>query len=47
MRSAPEGLLRRPPLIDTNEVFGVSNIPIGNGYDYNGREYFASVGVRF
>ncbi|MBA4764016.1 MAG: TonB-dependent receptor [Erythrobacter sp.] len=36
-----------PPLIDTNEVFGVSNIPIGNGYDYNGREYFASVAVRF
>lgn len=36
-----------PPLIDTNEVFGISNIPIGNGYDYNGREYFASIAVRF
>lgn len=36
-----------PPLIDTNEVLGISNVPIGNGYDFNGREYFASVGVRF
>ncbi len=36
-----------PPLIDTNEVFGVSNTPIGNGYDLNGREYFGSVSVRF
>jgi len=36
-----------PPLIDTNEVFGVSNTPIGNGYDLNGREFFGSISVRF
>jgi len=36
-----------PPLIDTNEVFGISNIPIGNGYDLDGREYFASIGYTF
>ncbi|MDG6077979.1 TonB-dependent receptor [Erythrobacter litoralis] len=36
-----------PPLVDTNEVLGISNFPIGNGYDYDGREYFASVGFKF
>ena len=36
-----------PPLIDTNEVFGLSNTPIGNGYDINGREFFASISARF
>ncbi|APE27077.1 TonB-dependent receptor domain-containing protein [Aurantiacibacter gangjinensis] len=36
-----------PPLIDTNEVFGISNTPIGNGYDLNGREFFGSISVRF
>ncbi|MWV27326.1 TonB-dependent receptor domain-containing protein [Aurantiacibacter rhizosphaerae] len=36
-----------PPLIDTNEVFGISNTPIGNGYDLDGREFFGSVRVRF
>ena len=38
---------KKPPLIDTNEVLGISNTPIGNGYDLNGREYFASIGVKF
>ncbi|MEE1877404.1 TonB-dependent receptor domain-containing protein [Altererythrobacter litoralis] len=38
---------RNPPLIDTNEVFGINNIPIGNGYDLNGREFFGSVSVKF
>ncbi|MBI1403409.1 MAG: TonB-dependent receptor [Porphyrobacter sp.] len=38
---------RDPPLIDTNEVFGINNIPIGNGYDLNGREYFASIVAKF
>lgn len=38
---------RDPPLIDTNEVFGISNTPIGNGYDLNGREFFASVSAKF
>ncbi len=36
-----------PPLIDTNEVFGVSNISIGNGFDLNGREFFGSLNVKF
>lgn len=36
-----------PPLIDTAEVLGISNTPIGNGYDLNGRQYFGSVSVRF
>ncbi len=36
-----------PPLIDTNEVFGISNTPIGNGYNLDGREFFASVLYRF
>ncbi len=38
---------RKPPLIDTAEVFGISNTPIGNGYDLDGREYFGSISVRF
>ncbi len=38
---------RKPPLIDTNEVFGISNTPIGNGYDLDGREFFGSVSVKF
>jgi iron complex outermembrane receptor protein len=37
----------KPPLIDTNEVFGISNTPIGNGYDLDGREFFASINLRF
>ncbi|MFL0357389.1 TonB-dependent receptor domain-containing protein [Erythrobacter sp. GH1-10] len=36
-----------PPLIDTNEVFGVSNIPIGNGYNLDGREFFGQLLYRF
>ncbi|MDY7098402.1 MAG: TonB-dependent receptor [Pseudomonadota bacterium] len=36
-----------PPLIDTNEVFGISNVPIGNGYNLDGREFFAQVLYRF
>ncbi len=36
-----------PPLIDTSEVFGISNTAIGNGYDINGREFFGSLSVRF
>ncbi|RPF72003.1 TonB-dependent receptor domain-containing protein [Aurantiacibacter spongiae] len=38
---------KKPPLIDTDEVFGISNTPIGNGYDFDGREYFGSISVRF
>jgi len=36
-----------PPLIDTAEVFGISNTPIGNPYDFDGREFFAQVLYRF
>ncbi|MFU7528859.1 TonB-dependent receptor domain-containing protein [Qipengyuania sp. ASV99] len=36
-----------PPLIDTNEVFGIANTPIGNGYDLDGREFFGQVLYRF
>lgn len=36
-----------PPRIDTNEVFGIANTPIGNGYDLDGREFFASVSYKF
>ncbi len=32
-----------PPLVDGNEVFSISNVPIGNGYDLDGRTFFASV----
>jgi iron complex outermembrane receptor protein len=38
---------RKPPEVDGNEVFAISNVPIGNGYDLDGREFFASVKYRF
>ncbi|WP_057883492.1 TonB-dependent receptor domain-containing protein [Tsuneonella troitsensis] len=38
---------RDPPRIDTAQVFGVANTPIGNGYDLNGREFFASTSIKF
>jgi len=38
---------REPPLVDSNEVFAISNTPIGNGYDFNGREFFFSANYRF
>lgn len=38
---------KKPPRIDTDEVFGLANTPIGNGYDLNGREFFASTTVKF
>ena len=36
-----------PPLVDGNEVFSVSNVPIGNGYDFDGRTFYASASYRF
>ena len=36
-----------PPLVDNTEVFSIANTAIGNGYDYDGREFFASVEVKF
>jgi iron complex outermembrane receptor protein len=38
---------RNPPSIDTDEVFGISNTPIGAGYDLDGREFFASISKAF
>lgn len=34
---------RDPPLVDGAEVFSVSNVPIGVGYDIDGRQYFLQV----
>ena len=34
---------KNPPLVDPSEVFSVSNAAIGNGYDYDGRQFFASL----
>jgi iron complex outermembrane receptor protein len=36
-----------PPLVDSAEVFAIANTPIGNGYNLNGREFFAQLLVRF
>jgi iron complex outermembrane receptor protein len=36
-----------PPLVDGRAVFSGWNVPYGNGYDVNGRQYFANVAVRF
>ena len=36
-----------PPLVDSSEVLAISNTPIGNGYDLDGREFFMSVSKKF
>lgn len=36
-----------PPLVDSNEVLAISNTPIGNGYDLDGREFFITFDKRF
>ncbi len=38
---------REPPKVDSNEVLAISNTPIGNGYDLDGREFFISAQKRF
>ena len=38
---------RDPPLVDSNEVFAISNTPVGNGYDLDGREFFFTVQKAF
>jgi iron complex outermembrane recepter protein len=38
---------KKPPLVDSNEVFAIANTAIGNGYDYNGREFFIQVSKKF
>lgn len=36
-----------PPLVDSTEVTSVANTAIGLGYDYDGREFFASIQYEF
>jgi iron complex outermembrane receptor protein len=36
-----------PPLVSPREVFSINNVPIGNGYDLNGREFFARIRKSF
>ncbi len=36
-----------PPKVDGNEVFSIANTAIGAGYEYDGREFFASVNFEF
>ncbi|MEM6266641.1 MAG: TonB-dependent receptor, partial [Pseudomonadota bacterium] len=36
-----------PPLVDPTEVQSVANTAIGLGYDYDGREFFASIQYDF
>ena len=36
-----------PPLVDSSEVLAIGNTAIGAGYDYDGREYFASINIEF
>ncbi len=36
-----------PPKVSPNEVFSIANTAIGAGYDYDGREFFASINVEF
>ena len=38
---------KAPPLVSGREVLAINNVPIGNGYDLNGREYFVRVRKSF
>jgi iron complex outermembrane receptor protein len=38
---------KEPPLVDSNEVLAISNTPIGNGYDLDGREFFIAMNKQF
>ena len=31
-----------PPEVDSSEVFAISNTPVGNGYDLDGRRFFVN-----
>lgn len=37
----------KPPEVDGNAVFSVSNVPIGAGYDLSGRSFFVNVRKQF
>jgi iron complex outermembrane receptor protein len=36
-----------PPLVDGSEILAVNNVPLGVGYDLNGRVYFLNVQANF
>ena len=36
-----------PPLVDSSEVLAIGNTAIGSGYDYDGREFFLQVQMKF
>ncbi|MGB3469641.1 MAG: TonB-dependent receptor [Erythrobacter sp.] len=36
-----------PPQVDASEVLSISNVPIGNPYNFDGREFFAQILYRF
>ena len=38
---------KTPPLVSPREVLSINNVPIGNGYDLNGREYVARIQKTF
>ena len=38
---------KAPPQVDGSEVFAISNTAIGNGYNYDGREFFATISKKF
>ena len=38
---------KKPALVDGSEVFSVNNVPLGNGYDLNGREFFVQARKSF
>ncbi len=38
---------RNPPLVDGSEVLAIANAAIGNGYNLDGREFFAQLLYRF
>ncbi len=37
----------RPPLVDSSEVLAIANTALGASYDYDGREFFASIRKEF
>lgn len=38
---------KSPPLVDSSELTSINNVPIGAGYDINGRNFFFSLERRF
>jgi iron complex outermembrane receptor protein len=38
---------KAPPLVSPREVLSINNVPIGNGYDLQGREYFVRASKTF